>query len=347
MKRYGGLWDQVCSLENIVLAHRKAKRGKGHYKEVQMVEDDPERYFSKIKRMLEDRSYTVAPYRVMFRKEGRKVREIWKLPYYPDRIIHHCLMNVVEPIWKRELIRDTYAAIRGRGIHDGVRRIRKALDDDPDGTAYCLKMDVRKFYQNISPEVQKVAFRRKIKDHNVLWLLDCIADSAPGVPIGNYPSQPIGNLVLSPIDHWVKEVLGVRYYYRYCDDIVVFGADKVVLHAIRRDVDLALMNMGLTMKGNWQVFPVDVRGIDFLGYRFFRDYTLVRKSIVQAFKRKYRRRSESSISAYNGWFCWADTHNLRQKYKWRNTHGRIQFIGTRGNCCPSGRRAGTIQRAAG
>lgn len=328
MKRYGNLWTQVCLFENIELAHRKAKRGKGHYREVQMVDDDPDKHLHAIKAMLEQKTYRVASYRVMYRKEGGKTREIWKLPYYPDRIIHHCVMNIVEPIWTQGLIRDTYAAIRGRGIHDGVRRVRLALDKDPEGTMYCLKMDVRKFYQSIKPYVQKAAFRRKIKDPSVLWLLDLIADSAPGVPIGNYPSQSIGNIVLSPLDHWIKNDLRVRHYFRYCDDMVILGRYKAELHNIRKAVQDQLASIELTLKENWQVFPVDDRGIDFLGYRFWHTHTLVRKSIVQRFKRRYRQRAESSIAAYNGWFCWADTKNLRNTYRWRTKDGRIQFIKT-------------------
>lgn len=331
-------------MENIELAHRKARLGKSHYNEVRMVEKDPLKHFGDISSMLEEKTYSVAQYKVMWRREGKKIREIWKLPYYPDRIIHHCVMNVVEPIWKKELIRDTYAAIKGRGIHDGVRRVRRALDEDPEGTGYCLKMDVRKFYQSIKPHVQKEAFRRKIKDVSVLWLLDLIADSAPGVPIGNYPSQPIGNLVLSPLDHWLKEVMKVKHYFRYCDDMVILGSDKEWLHFLRGMVELKLGEIELGLKGNWQVFPVESRGIDFLGYRFWHTHTLVRKSIVRNFKKKYRARKASSIAAYNGWFCWADTGNLRNKYKWRNQNGRIQFISPRAVGGASGRVPVPVQR---
>lgn len=302
-----------------------------------MVDADPDRHYRAIREMLVNKTHRYSRYKVMYKDEGTKTREIWKLPYYPDRVIHHCLMNIIEPIWVSEMIRDTYAAIRGRGIHDGVRRIRRAIANDRDGTRYCLKMDVQKFYHSISPDVQKAAFRRKVKDQDVLWALDQIADSAPGVPIGNYPSQPLGNLVLSPIDHWVKEVAKAKYYYRYCDDMVVLAGTKEDLHRLRRDIDDRLATLGLAMKQNWQVFPVDVRGVDFLGYRFFRGYTLVRKSIVTKFKRRYKNRCDASMTAYNGWFCWADTHNLRQTYKWRHNNGRIQFIPARNVGRDSGR----------
>jgi len=317
MKRYGNLWEDVCSLDNIALAHARAKRGKAHYAEVRMVEADQQRYFLEIRRMLADKTFKNSPYTVLIRTEGPKEREIWRLPYYPDRIIHHCIINVLEPIFMRGYIRDTYAALPGRGIHDGVRRVRKALRDVA-GTRFCLKLDVRKFYQSVDHDVLKSALRRNIKDADLLWLLDAIIDSAPGVPIGNYTSQHFANFVLSGFDHWVKEALGASYYFRYCDDMVLLGADKAQLHDWRRRIAAYLADvLQLEVKGNWQVFPVADRGIDFLGYRFFHGYTLVRKSIVKNFKRRFRAGDRRSMAAYNGWFQWANTHNLQQRYDWR------------------------------
>lgn len=317
MKRYGYLWEPMCSLENIELAHHRARRGKRHYAEVKMVDEDPQRYFAEIRQMLTEKTFVNSDYTVMIKTEGPKEREIWRLPYYPDRIIHHCILNVLEPIFMRHYIRDTFAALPGRGIHDGVRRVRKALKDE-GGTRYCLKLDVRKFYQSIDHNVLKGQIRKRVKDPHVLWLTDAIIDSAPGVPIGNYTSQHFANYALSDFDHWVKETLGVKHYFRYCDDMVLLSSDKGVLHAWRKEIGAYLRErMHLKVKDNWQVFPVADRGIDFLGYRFFHTHTLVRRSIVRAFKRRFRHGSRRSMAAYNGWFKWADTHNLKQKYDWR------------------------------
>lgn len=304
-------------MENIRLAHEKASRGKRHYTEVIMVDGDPEFYLEQIRAVLVEGAFVNSPYTILIRKEGRKEREIWKLPYYPDRIIHHAIVNVLEPIWMKTYIRDTYAALPRRGIHDGVKRVKKALKERA-ATRYCLKMDVKKFYQSIDHDVLKVVVRKKIKDPDVLRLLDMIIESAPGVPIGNYTSQHFGNLLLGELDHWVKEHLRVRYYFRYCDDLVVLGSDKAELHRQRVEVERFLNErLNLQLKGSWQIFPVAVRGIDFLGYRFFPDFTLVRKSIVTNFKRKFRRGGRRAMAAYNGWFKWADTKNLQRKYDWR------------------------------
>lgn len=234
MKRYGNLFEKVCGPQNIAAAHRNARKGKRSYREVKMVDSDPQRFFAEIRRLLESGAYKTSPYEMMIKNEYGKPRVIHKLPYFPDRIVHHAIIQVVGPIWDRTLIRDTYACIRGRGIHDGGRRLKKALKDR-EGTRYCLKMDVKKFYPSMSHEVLKAIVRRKIKDRRLLDLLDEIIDSLQGdagVPIGNYVSQFFGNLYLSGYDHWTKEVQRCRYYFRYCDDVVILAADKARLHRL-------------------------------------------------------------------------------------------------------------------
>lgn len=167
----------------------------------------------------------------------------------------------------------------------------KAALKDRAETRYCLKMDVRKFYHSMDPEVLKTILRRKIKDYRMLALMDEIIDSfSPGVPIGNYLSQFFANLYLAGFDHFMKEDQRCRYYFRYCDDVVILGSDKAWLHELRRVTEQYWQGvLKVDLKKNWQVFPVAARGIDFLGYRFFHDYTLLRKSIVQKFKRKVDR----------------------------------------------------------
>lgn len=324
MKRFGNLFGEVCIIDNIALAHKNASKGKQHYREVKMVNSNPEKYFDKISQLLLTKSYRNSPYEIMTVKtDGGKVRDIYKLPYYPDRIIHHAIMQVVEPIWLKSLIRDTYSSIKGRGIHDGVKRIKKALFDK-ENTVYCLKMDVKKFYPSIDNEILKQIIRKKIKDKDLLWILDEIIDSTNGVPIGNYLSQYFGNLYLSPLDHLIKSK--AKYYFRYCDDIVILHKDKEFLHSIKFDVDLFLREkLHLSLKNNWQVFPVDSRGIDFLGYRFFHGFVLLRDSIkknfidkVRAIKTNNQYMTNSQIlnglMSYNGWLVYGNCKNLQNKY---------------------------------
>lgn len=311
------MWD----MKNIQEAHKNAQHGKKHYAEVQMVNADPEKYLTQIQVMLRDKTFRNSPYEVFTKTDSGKAREIYKLPYYPDRIIHHCVMQVLEPIWKRTLIADTYSSLKGRGIHKGVKRVKEALRDR-ENTRYCLKFDVRKFYPSVDHAILKTIVRRKIKDPDMLWLLDEVIDSADGIPIGNYLSQYFGNLYLTYFDHWMKEKKGCRYYFRYCDDVVVLHGDKGFLHKLLGDVQEYLAaELKLSLKSNYQVFPVDARGIDFLGYRFFHDYVLLRKSIAQRFKEKaqtIRHRGwqltvtqlVNGIMSYWGWIRYANCLNL-------------------------------------
>ena len=314
MKRYGNLYQNIWAMENLQEAHRRASKGKRHYTEVQMVDRDPAKYLGQIQKMLMGKTFQNSEYTRMTRNEYGKTREILKLPYFPDRIIHHAIMNVLEPIWTRQFITDTWSSIKGRGVHRGVKRV-KAVLRDRENTRYCLKMDVRKFYPSVDNTIMKQIIRRKIKDADLLWLIDEIIDSAEGLPIGNYLSQFLANLYLSDFDHYVKEALHCRHYFRYCDDLVILAKDKRDLHQIRLSIEQYLNErLNLEMKDNWQVFPVAARGLDFLGYRFFHDYTLIRKSIVKRFKRKHAQGRTASIPSYWGWFKWADTYNLTSKY---------------------------------
>jgi RNA-directed DNA polymerase len=323
MKRYGNLYPRICEYENIVLAHENAKRGKRHYTEVRMVDADPEKYLGEIRDMLTGKTFRNSPYVVFKRVEGGKLRTIAKLPYFPDRIIHHCIMNVLEPIWMRLFIRDTYSSMKGRGIHDGLRRMHGFLKDEA-GTKYCLKLDVQKYYPSVDHDILKSILRRKIKCPDTLWILDEIIDSAPGLPIGNYLSQYLANLYLTYFDHWMKEQNRAKYYARYCDDIVILAADKSRLHNLMADIhDYFRRELKLKVKPDWQIFPTRVRGIDFLGYRFFGSHTLIRKRIARAFVKKAekiaRQRAATSsdvsgVMSYYGWFVHANGRNLWNKY---------------------------------
>ncbi len=325
MKRYNNLYKQIYDIENIKLAHKNARKGKAHYSEVKMVEANPEKYFMKIRNILKDKTFRNSEYKVFTRECNGKEREIFKLPYFSDRIIHHCIMNILEPIWMKTLISDTYSSLKNRGIHKGVKRIKRALKDR-ENTKYCLKMDVRKFYPSINHVILKQVIRRKIKDKDLLWLLDEIIDSAKGVPIGNYLSQYFGNLYLSGLDHWLKEEKRCKYMFRYCDDICVLHSDKEHLSELRKDISEYLQaNLKLRLKSNWQIFPVDKRGIDFLGYRFFHDYTLLRKGTTVRFKRRIKQIKKkhnhltpinilNGIMSYWGWMKYANCYRLQKKY---------------------------------
>jgi len=321
MKRFGNLYKEIYDISNIKLAHHNASKGKKYYDEVKVVDANLEYHINKIHDMLINKTFKNSKYYVFKRDFDGKEREIFKLPYFPDRIIHHCIMQITEKIWKRSLIRDTYSSIKGRGLHDGVRRIKTALKDIEE-TKYCLKLDIKKFYPSINHDVLKRIIRKKIKCQDTLWLLDEIIESTKGVPIGNYLSQYFGNIYLSGLDHFMKEKFQVKYYFRYCDDIIILKNSKSELWTILQEIKDYCKILVLSLKENYQIFPVDIRGIDFLGYRFFHDFTLLRKSIALKFKRKTKlikngnnpSNNINSIMSYYGWMKHSNCRQLFTKY---------------------------------
>jgi RNA-directed DNA polymerase len=313
MKRTGKLYEQICSIENLQLADTLASKGKSHQPGVIAHNNNKEENICNLHLMLVNKTYKTSEYKT-FKIYEPKEREIFRLPYYPDRIIHHAIMNVMEKIFVSMFTRDTYSCIKGRGIKAAADAVKKALRDET-GTRYCLKLDIKKFYPNIDHNILKQLLRKKIKDTNTLWLLDGIIDSAPGLPIGNYLSQYFANFYLSYFDHWVKEQKKVKYYFRYADDLVVLSSNKPGLHQLLSEIKIYLHeNLMLTVKQNYQVFPVKDRGIDFVGYVFYHTHTRLRKSIKQNFARMLiKRKNKASIAAYGGWLKHCDGKKLLNK----------------------------------
>lgn len=279
MKRYGNLYGLICSYENLVAAAEYARKGKARQKTVQTFFANFEENIRQLQEELVNHTFKTSEYSV-FRIFEPKERIIYRLPFR-DRIVHWAVMLVVEPIWIKSFTRDTYACIKGRGIHALQRRLQEDLRVDPEGTEYCLKIDVKKFYPTIDHDILKSVIRRKIKDPELLALLDEIIGSVPddaGVPIGNYLSQFFANLYLTELDHLLKESCRVKYYYRFADDIVVLGSDKETLRGILVFINHYLFSeRNQRIKSNFQIFPVESRGIDFVGYVTRHEYALARK----------------------------------------------------------------------
>lgn len=336
MKRIGNLFDQICSLENLQLADEKARKGKLHSHGVKKHDLNKEENLIALRESLLNGTFKTSKYDVFTITEPKE-REIYRLPYYPDRIVHHAVMNVLEPIWVSIFTADTYSCIKNRGIHAVARKLSRILKTDPNGTKYCLKLDVRKYYPTINHDVLKLIVRKKIKDRRLLNLLDEIIDSADGVPIGNYLSQYFANLYLSYFDHWIKEEKRVKYYYRYADDIVILSSDKELLHELLDDIRSFMHdNLKLEVKHNYQVFPVESRGIDFVGYVFYHTHTLMRKSIKQNFCRKVAKLNKQKnilnektfkqeICPWLGWAKHCNSINLITKLL-KNTQYEIKLI---------------------
>ena len=264
MKRIGGLFDEIISIENLQLADEKARRGKRKSKDILSHDENCEQNIIDLHLALKNKTFSTSKYNIFVIQE-KKERVISSLPYI-DRIVHHAIIQVLEPVFTKIFIANTYSCIKGRGIHGAATAVKKALKD-VDNTTYCLKLDIKQFYPSINHDVLKTIIRRKIKDKDLLWLLDDIIDSTNGVPIGNYTSQYFANLYLTYFDHWLKEVKKVKYYFRYADDMVILHGSKEYLHQLLAEIREYIENqLQLTIKDNYQISPVESRGIDFVGY---------------------------------------------------------------------------------
>lgn len=304
---------EMCSVENLRLAERKARKCKTSQPGVIEFDKNKEANLQVLHEILINKTYKTSPY-TTFKIYEPKEREIFRLPYFPDRIVHHAAMIPLERIFLATFTSDTYSCIKKKGIHGAARAVQKALKDIP-GTQYSLKLDIKKFYPNINHDILKTLLRKKIKDNDMLLLLDGIIYSADGLPIGNYLSQYFANFYLTYFDHWIKENKGVKYYFRYADDIVILSGNKPYLHKILFDIENYLeQELKLTIKGNYQIFPVKSRGVDFVGYVFYHTHTLLRKSIKQNFARMIAKNDNpKSRASYFGWAKHCNSKNLLKK----------------------------------
>lgn len=337
MKRIGNLYEQIISIENLRLADEKARRGKLRTYGVRTHDLNKEANLLALHEALLTKTFRTSEYDV-FKIYEPKERIIYRLPYYPDRIVHHAIMNVLEPIWVKTFTHNTFSCIKGRGIEGCARYVDKVLRKYDGRPLYCLKLDIRKYYPSVNHEKTKEIVRRKIKDRNLLWLLDGIIDSAHGLPIGNYLSQYLANLYLAYFMHWVNERLHTEIgkadpfdAAEYADDIVIFADNKEDLHkafnAIRRYMEEELL---LHIKDNYQIFPIAEnrqdrygRALDYVGYKFFRNQKLIRKYIKQNFCRAAAklnrldplpplREYKQVLAAWLGWAMHSNSKHLLQ-----------------------------------
>nr|DAJ52887.1 MAG TPA: hypothetical protein [Caudoviricetes sp.] len=321
MRRKGYIVEEIIEPSNMedsfnqVLRGTKRKRSRqgryllAHKKEV----------LEELTAQIASGSFRVKDYHEREIVEAGKLRRIQILSM-KDRIAVHAIMSVVDEHLRRRFIRTTSASIKRRGMHDLLSYIRRDLKDDPDGTRYCYKFDVSKFYESVEQDFVMYCVGRMFKDKKLISMLENFVRLMPeGISIGLRSSQGLGNLLLSVfLDHYLKDRYGVCHYYRYCDDGVVLGKTKAELWKIRDAVHERINSIGLSIKPNERVFPVG-EGIDFLGYVIYApDHVRLRKRIKQKFARKMhevksRRRRRELVASFYGMAGHADCNMLFKK----------------------------------
>jgi RNA-directed DNA polymerase len=332
MKRYGYLFEQIVSFGNLARAADKTMRGQKSKPAVARLNFNLEAEILRLQEELVSGTYQPRPYRAFEIREP-KPRQICAADVR-DRVVHHAICNILEPIFERQMVSDTYACRSGKGSHAAVARAQHFARR----SAYYLKCDVRRYFASIDHGVLKELLRRKLKDARVLTLLDKIIDHplpaaasigfGKGMPIGNLTSQHFANVYLSEMDHFIRERLRLAGYVRYMDDFLIFGQQKAALHETLAAVRHFLhQRLRLEIKEEAVVLAPVSQGIPFLGFRIFPGLVKLSGKKWARFRNKVRGREmdylagkinedvlAGSVSAMIGHLLHADTLAARRKF---------------------------------
>ena len=341
MKTFKNLFNKIISFENLLLAAQKASQGKKGKFNVMRFNFNLEDNLLKLQHELVNKTYWPGEYHA-FQIYDPKPRLISAAPFQ-DRVVHHALCNIIEPLFDNTFIYHCYANRKNKGTHAGIRRVQKFLR----ANRFVLKCDIKKYFPSIDHELLKQEIRWKIADPDTLWLIDTIIDGSneqefvydtfpgddlfgplkrrKGLPLGNLTSQFFANLFLNRFDHFVKEILKANYYARYVDDFLIASNDLRYLKDAKSQIDNYLICLRLKLHPKKCHILQGEKGVAFLGQIIYPDYRLLKKDNIRRFCKKMKRfehrlnngemdqkRVTSSIQGWKGHACQADTFRLRK-----------------------------------
>lgn len=281
-----------------------------------------EEIVGRLTKRISDGSFRVTNYREMWVADGPKIRKV-QSPCVEHRIGCNAIMRIVEDVLYPSVIKTSAASIPGRGMHRLFVKMRHDIENDREGTAYFYKCDIRKFFESIDQDLMWEFVKDRIKDPILLPILhNFVTMMEKGLSIGLRSSQCYGNIFLSGIDHYFKDVLGVRYYYRYCDDIVILASSKRKLWLIRDIMHEQAAELKLEVKPNECVRPIS-EGIDFLGFVYDGKKGRLRKRTKQKAARKLhkvksRKRRQQIMGSLKGMAKWGDCKHLYKTLTGKN-----------------------------
>ncbi|MEZ4905095.1 MAG: reverse transcriptase/maturase family protein [Spirosomataceae bacterium] len=301
MKTYKNLFTSIYSFENLYRAAKQAQKGKKNNEEVARFHNRLEENLLDLKASLEQKTYLHGDYTTFYVLDPKK-RMISAAPYR-DRVLHHALCNVIEPLFEKSFITDSYANRKGKGTHKAITRFQAFARQ----YAYVLKCDIRKFFPSIDHVILKQEIRKKIACKDTLWLIDQIIDNSnpqeeiehdfsgddpaisrmrrKGLPIGNLTLQFWANVYMDAFDHFIKDHLGHKAYVRYVDDFVILSNSKEELHRLKIKIQDFLVNYRLrTHPTKTQIQQVE-KGVPFLGFMVYKGYKHVLKPKLKRYKR--------------------------------------------------------------
>ncbi len=342
-KQYNNLYHTLTGFDNMHRAYRNAAKGKRGEPAAATFEFDLERNLFQLQLELETQTYSPGAYYSFYIRDP-KLRLISAAPFR-DRVVHHALCNLIDPLFERTFIGDSYANRVGKGTHAALDRAQALARRYP----YVLQCDVKRFFPSVDHAILRSILARKIGDEQALWLCGQILDSGAGVlkdeyemvyfpgddlfaanrprglPIGNLTSQFWANVFLNELDQFVKRELRVKGFCRYVDDFLLFGESKRQLWAWKDAVREKLHSLRLTLhEGSSTVYPA-TNGIPFLGFRLYPTHRRLKRKNGVAFQRRLRRRMaqfargeitfEQLTQSVQGWAAHAahgNTYGLRR-----------------------------------
>lgn len=337
-------FSQITNFHNLLNAFYKARKRKRKEPKVVQYYINLEKNLFELKKELDEKSYFPSDYRIFYVQEHKK--RLIAAAEFKDRIVHHAILNIIEPFYEKTFIFDSYGCRRGKGQHKAVKRFQNFAKKN----RFVLKIDIEKFYASIDHEILKESIKKKICDIDTIELIDKIIDSGrklsdsetgliwfknddlftpierfKGLPIGNVTSQFFANVYLNSLDWFVKQKCKCKYYLRYMDDIAIFSNEKKFLWEKLRQIEDYLDELRLVLnKGVTTIQPVSV-GTEYLGYRIWPTHIKVRKSTVYRFVRKTNKKIshikvgsvsyeniKDSYIAWNGHIMHANGYNLKK-----------------------------------
>ena len=337
MKTYNNLYEEICSINNLANAWRKAKKGKTKKDYVIEFKQNLRENLLQLRKELLEQTYKPEQL-VTFILRDPKTRKISKSAFR-DRIVHHAICNVIEPIFDRIFIYDSCANRKKKGTLFAWKRFdrfKKKITTNSHSEAFCLKADIKHYFEEVNHEILLGIIKRKISDKETMWLIRQILNNSldelgggrlefckKGMPIGNLTSQFFANVYLDELDKFVKHNLKAKYYIRYVDDFVILHSSKEQLVIWKSQIEEFLRKeLKLELHPEKSKIISLSKGIDFVGFRNFYHYRLLRKRNIKNMKHKIKKFSQGKIQQdkmaeiFQGWNAyakWANAFSTREK----------------------------------
>ena len=351
MNTYKNLYTKIYSLKNLILAWRKARKGKTRKEYVIEFEKDLIKNLLDLQKELQEQTYKPKPL-ITFILRDPKTRKISKSDFR-DRIVHHAIVNILEPIFDKTFIYDSCANRKGKGNLFALRRFelfKRKVTNNLKTEAFCLKADIKHYFQEVDNEILIKIIKKKIKDEKVIWLVKQILSNKSiaererrgrylsfstceeflfskkkefkGMPLGNLTSQFFANVYLNELDYFIKHNLKAKHYIRYVDDFVILHKSKQKLLEWKEVInDFLKKELKLELHQDKSKIISLSRGIDFIGFRNFYYFRLLRKRNIKNMENKIKKYEKGLINdaeiqeIFQGWQAYA---------KWANSYKLIK-----------------------